>query len=99
MQSTIRSVIVLAAMVGAAIGLSASAISFARPQVPPPARPGPVLPVVAAPAVHDDVTEGIFFAVLEGCYQDGAATELVDAMRANDPKIGYPVNFVYACPI
>ncbi len=90
MRKTIGSAFRVAATWCVAIGLFAASAED---------RPGPALPLRPAKVVRDEVTEGIFFAVLEGCYEDGASTELVDAMRARDPKLGYPVNFVYACPI
>lgn len=90
------------AILVSAIGLLAAAVPFARPPAPAQERPGPAKPALEGGvprAMGGDVTEGIFFAVLEGCYQDGATTELVDAMRAAEPKSGYLANFVYACPI
>jgi hypothetical protein len=102
MQTTIGSNFGRAAAWCVALGLVAAAAPFARPPAPVQEQPGLAKPASnggVPRAIGDDVTEGIFFAVLEGCYQDGATTELVDAMRAAEPKSGYPANFVYACPI
>lgn len=41
----------------------------------------------------------VFFAVLEGLYEDGVATEDVDAILSPDPETGYLENFVRGCPI
>jgi hypothetical protein len=102
MRTTIGSTFGLAAAYCAAIGLFAAAPPLARTPVPAQERSGlapPELNGDVPRAIGGEVTEGIFFAVLEGCYEDGATTELVDAMRAAEPKSGYPANFVYACPI
>lgn len=90
MQTTIGSAFGLAVAGFVAMGLFAAVADE---------HLGPTPPVRAVWAMRSDVEHGVFFAVLEGCYEDGASTELVDAMRANDPKLGYPVNFVYSCPI
>jgi hypothetical protein len=37
--------------------------------------------------------EEIFLAVLEGLYRDGVQNAAVDAIVAEDPRSGYPVNF------
>ncbi|MCK6447107.1 MAG: hypothetical protein L6Q99_12015 [Planctomycetes bacterium] len=41
----------------------------------------------------------LFFAVLEGLYADGVSNEAVDAVLANDPASGLPLNLVKGCPI
>jgi hypothetical protein len=41
----------------------------------------------------------VFFAVLEGLYEDGVATEDVDTILRRDPKTRYFENFVEGCPI
>jgi hypothetical protein len=46
----------------------------------------------------DDNYRFIFYAVLEGCYEDGIATTNVDQMLLANTNTGY-VHFVYACPI
>jgi hypothetical protein len=102
MRTTIGSNVGRAAAWCAAIGLFTAAAPLARRPAPAQERPGfspPALNGDVPHAIGGDVTEGIFFAVLEGCYEDGATTELVDAMRAAEPKSGYPANFVHACPI
>ncbi|HEV2691983.1 MAG TPA: hypothetical protein VG347_03735 [Verrucomicrobiae bacterium] len=40
----------------------------------------------------------IFYAVLEGCYEDGIATTNVDQILLMKTNVGF-VHFVYACPI
>ena len=40
----------------------------------------------------------IFYAVMEGCYEDGIATTNVDQILLTQPYVGY-VHFVYGCPI
>lgn len=46
----------------------------------------------------DDNYRFIFYAVLEGCYEDGIATTNVDQMLLMNTNVGF-VHFVYACPI
>jgi len=46
----------------------------------------------------DDNYRFIFYAVLEGCYEDGIATTNVDQILLMNTNVGY-VHFVYACPI
>jgi len=46
----------------------------------------------------DDNYRFIFYAVLEGCYEDGIATTNVDQILLVNTNVGY-VHFVYACPI
>jgi hypothetical protein len=46
----------------------------------------------------DDNYRFIFYAVLEGCYEDGIATTNVDHILLVNTNVGY-VHFVYACPI
>ena len=41
----------------------------------------------------------IFSAVLDGLYWDGVSNEVVDAICEMDEETGWPVNFVYSCPI
>jgi hypothetical protein len=52
-----------------------------------------------AAARHFDYDREIFFAVLEGCYVDGASNESVDAILALDPVSQMPANFIKGCPI
>jgi hypothetical protein len=47
----------------------------------------------------ETLSHEIFFAVLEGLYEDGVSSEAVDAITAKDPEHGYPANFVWACPV
>lgn len=46
-----------------------------------------------------EYSQHIFFAVLEGLYRDGVENRVVDAVLAEDPQSGWPLNFVKACPI
>lgn len=46
----------------------------------------------------DDNYRFIFYAVLEGCYEDGIATTNVDQILLMNTNTGL-VHFVYACPI
>ena len=46
----------------------------------------------------DDNYRFIFYAVLEGCYEDGIATTNVDQILLMNTNVGH-VHFVYACPI
>lgn len=41
----------------------------------------------------------VFFAVLEGLYQDGVSNDAVDQILLSDPDSGRYVHFVYGCPI
>ncbi|MFI5402595.1 MAG: hypothetical protein ACHQ1G_06625 [Planctomycetota bacterium] len=59
-----------------------------------------VLPASGAPDRRDDsYHRTIFFAVLEGLYEDGVATEDVELILRRDPGTRSLENFVYACPI
>lgn len=65
-------------------------------------RDAPVDPAEPQVTVNTDravYEQEIFLAVLEGLYRDGVQNAAVDAIVAEDPRSGYPVNFVYACPI
>jgi hypothetical protein len=80
-----------------------SLLLFCCPLVPRSQEIGP-LPEVALPSFRlslfdEEHERGIFFAVLEGLYEDGVNNEVVDAILAVDPDTGYPANFVWACPI
>ena len=46
----------------------------------------------------DDNYRFIFYAVTEGCYEDGIATTNVDQILLMNTNVGY-VHFVYACPV
>ena len=46
----------------------------------------------------DDNYRFIFYAVLEGCYEDGIATTNVDQILLMNTNVGF-VHFVYACPV
>ena len=66
----------------------------------------PLVLVAALPAVGgppDDDPDlfhrTIFFAVLEGLYEDGVATEDVETILRPDAKTRYPEDFVRGCPI
>ena len=48
------------------------------------------------------MTQLVFFAVLEGLYEDGVGTDDVDRILAVDPKTKQPrleEHFVYSCPL
>jgi hypothetical protein len=62
---------------------------------------GPANPpaAVAASDAFERQGQQIFFAVLEGLYQDGVPNDLVDKIIAIDEQTKYPVNFVWACPV
>jgi hypothetical protein len=47
----------------------------------------------------DPVHRTIFYAVLDGLYEDGVSTEMVKLMLEQDGKTGMPLNLVYTCPI
>jgi hypothetical protein len=49
--------------------------------------------------VEEMLRPELFFATLEGLYRDGVQKEVVDVLLAMDPRTGWPVDFVYACPI
>ena len=51
------------------------------------------------PEGFDPVHRTIFHAVLEGLYEDGVPTALVDVMLEKDPESGLPMHLVYSCPI
>ncbi len=58
-----------------------------------------VLNTTAASAKDfDDNYRFIFYAVLEGCYEDGIATTNIDQILLMNTNVGF-VHFVYACPI
>ena len=58
-----------------------------------------VLNTMAAPTKDfNDNYRFIFYAVLEGCYEDGLATTNVDQILLMNTNVGF-VHFVYACPI
>jgi hypothetical protein len=57
------------------------------------------LNTTAAPARDfDDNYRFIFYAVMEGCYEDGIATTNVDQILLMNTNVGF-VHFVYACPL
>jgi hypothetical protein len=41
----------------------------------------------------------VFFAVLEGLYEDGVANADVDRILREDPATGHAMHFVYGCPL
>ncbi len=55
--------------------------------------------VLPTPHFGEAEREAIFFAVLEGCYRDGVQDEVVDKLLEPDATVGWPKNFVWACPI
>jgi hypothetical protein len=69
---------------------------------PRPAPPRPLYDPDAGkpdPEGHDPVHRTIFHAVLEGLYEDGVPTSLVEVMLEKDPKSRLPLHLVYSCPI
>lgn len=60
----------------------------------PPRAPAGVVPVRA-----DPYEQHIFFAILEGLYQDGVSNDVVDKIIVIDDQTKYPANFVWACPV
>ncbi len=56
-------------------------------------------PPSMGPNCGDKYSRTVFFAVLEGLYEDGASTEIVDAVLALAPKGGGHLHFVPECPI
>lgn len=46
-----------------------------------------------------EMRQFVFFAVLEGCYEDGVATVDVERILAPDPATDRPTHFVDGCPI
>ncbi len=46
-----------------------------------------------------EVNHWLFFAVIEGLYRDGVSTEVARSIATIDEESGFPVNFVYGCPI
>jgi hypothetical protein len=73
------------------------------PLLPAPAAP-PVAPGgehcrAAADARSPDLRRELFFAVLEGLYEDGVENDVVDALLQPDPETGSPMSFVWGCPI
>jgi len=76
------------------------ALSFAPSPAPAPAVPiEPGGPRCAALSGENAMGRFIFHAVLEGLYEDGVSNAVVDVIAATDPKNGWPLHFVYACPI
>lgn len=69
-------------------------LALLAPASAPPA-PQLVIRYVGKP----EYTQHIFFAVLEGLYRDGVENSVVDAVLAEDPQSGWPLNFVHSCPI
>lgn len=85
-----------------ALALGASALAFvpSRPSQGSAATPRPV-PVTPSSAGNpgDANAAMIFFAVLEGLYEDGIPNEAVEVWLRKDRETGHYENFVYACPI
>jgi hypothetical protein len=52
-----------------------------------------------APIESPHPTSFLFHAMLEGLYDDGVANDVVDALLVTGDEVGYPRNFVYACPV
>lgn len=80
--------------------LAASLLSLALlPQSSPPekAKAPPPRPFVL-PQTEGPYERHIFFAVLEGLYQDGVSNEVVDRILVLDEQTKFPANFVWACP-
>ncbi len=54
---------------------------------------------VAGPRQADPTFRTVFFAVLEGLYDDGASNEFVDLVLREDPESGGAMHFVGGCPL
>lgn len=52
-----------------------------------------------AEITDSDLRQFVFFAVLEGLYQQDLPDETVDRLLELDAETGQPLHFVYACPI
>ena len=60
-----------------------------------PARP----PIDAVQCGSREFNRFLFFAVLEGLYEDGVSQPVVDRILERDKPPGRYANFVYSCPI
>ncbi len=49
-------------------------------------------------SLFDQYHRGVFFAVLQGCYNDGVSNAVIDAIFAVEPKSGQS-HFVAGCPL
>jgi len=67
----------------------------------PAPRQDPTTPDAQAPAPpsYEEVLPFLFHAVLEGLYTDGVKDDVVDALMASDEATGWPLYFIFACPI
>lgn len=61
--------------------------------------PAPAVQEPRIPTLPEETSRTLFFAVLEGLYEDGVDNYVVDAVTRVDLQNGYPELFVYACPI
>ena len=60
-----------------------------------------LLALNTAPAIAKDFDDNyrfIYYAVTEGCYEDGIATTNVDQILLMNTNVGF-VHFIYACPL
>ena len=78
--------------------LLALSLALAASLAPHAEEPREPLPAPAA-GTFDRYHQGIFFAVLEGLYRDGVASEAARAIVEVDSVSGFPVSFVQGCPI
>jgi hypothetical protein len=53
----------------------------------------------ARPAASPGYRETIFYAVLEGLYDEGVGNDDVDILLREDPATKLPMHFVYGCPL
>lgn len=59
---------------------------------------GAVAPVGRAAGGFDETHRFVFYAVLEGCYEDGLSNSDVDQILLKSEKQTY-LHFIYACPL
>ena len=63
--------------------------------------PGPPVDSAAQAGLPSEADQQgfIFYAVLEGLFADGVSNEVVDAVTEADESTGWPLYFIYACPV
>lgn len=69
----------------------------ARPRDAP--AQAPTVPEPPRAGLDDAGARFLFFAVLEGLYEDGVSNQIVERVIELDARTGWPKHFVYACPI
>ncbi|MBI3818234.1 MAG: hypothetical protein HY286_06045 [Planctomycetes bacterium] len=81
-----------------AVAALAAALFARAPVAPTQSRAAEQNPIAVTNPL-DSVSQFIFYAVLEGCYQDGLTTQAAESLVRLDAESGQPKNFIYACPI